>query len=67
MSGVISTPFSFDHAAATFRRSSSSWLMVARRASQVSQSSPQYAINAFMEALSLATATLHGDGAAHSP
>ncbi len=44
ISGVISTPLSSDHSFDTFIRNSLSLLIVARRASQVSQSNPQYAI-----------------------
>ena len=48
ISGVISTPFNSDQSFATFRRRSSSCFTVARRAPQVSQSSPQYAMKSFI-------------------
>lgn len=48
MSGVIGTPFSFVHNAAVFSRSTLSFVIVATRASQVSQSSPQQPIRWFM-------------------
>jgi hypothetical protein len=44
ISGVISTPLSSDHSFDTFIRRSLSLLTVAKRASQISQSSPQYAM-----------------------
>ena len=48
ISAVISTPFSFDHSAATFFRSSELFSTVAFLASQDSQSSPQNAIKFFI-------------------
>ncbi len=48
ISGVISTLFHSDQSFATLRRSSSSWLTVAMRASHVSQFNPQQAMKSFM-------------------
>ncbi len=52
ISGVISTPFISDQSRATFSRSALSLLSVAVLASQLSQSSPQYAISFFIVCIS---------------
>ena len=61
ISGVIGTPLSFVHSAAVFSRRAVSFVSVAIRASQTSQSSPQQPISWFacLQFISIFHPTFH--------